>query len=213
MHRFNSIEDANQKRDQILIGFKDQLVSARKECRESVKTGEGTARGRLALRKIDASQFKDQMHEKIEEMRDERSKIDQLVSQISAKDVSLAESDIDSYVDAESEKYDHAKKRLNDRKKQAKEELVESFGACIPSDERRGSKHDGSVGLSSMCPSHVEKNKGMQLGEMVMLETTRNVDKSFIIYSSCNLVVEGYDPKPGLFPKPPCEEDGYARSA
>ena len=111
LHRFDSVEDANKKRDEIMIDFKDQLVSARKECRESIKTGEGTARGRLALRKIDASQFKDQMHVKIEEMIDERSKIDQLIDQIAAKDVSLAESDIDSYIDSESEKHDRAKKR------------------------------------------------------------------------------------------------------
>ena len=50
----------------------------------------------------------------------------------------------------------------------------------------------------------------MQLGEMVMLDLSRNVDKSYAIYPLCNFIVEGYDPQTGLFPKPPCEEDGYA---
>ena len=96
----------------------------------------------------------------------EENQIDNLITQLKDRDVDLASTSIDDFLDQDTKKVDDGMSRLESRKKKLVDELIRCHGSDLLASQDRDKDRDKGAVYSQVCPSHVDRQKGVQLGAM-----------------------------------------------
>ena len=193
--------------NECVLQTESAVTNSLQECKTGITLSEGTSRGRLALKAVEARDDMTMWHDAIVEVVRKEGHIDNLILQLKDRDVDLAAANLDEFLDQDTKKVDDGLSRLEKRKKTLIDELVSKYGSNLLSDQDKD-KDRGSV-YSQVCPSHVDRQKGGQLGAMQVVYCKKNIRKTFAIYPTINHMVNGFNPATGVFPEPPCKENGY----
>jgi len=192
-----------------LVQAKELTRDAKQECKKGITLTEGTSRGRLALKSVEAADEMTAWQDAIVKMLCEEGHIEGLISKLKAKDIDLADQDLDAFMEQDTKKVDDAMNRLEKRKSKLIDNLIDRYGSSLVISENPKDK-DKSSAYSPVCPSHVDRQKGAQLGSMNVVYCKKHMRNCYAIFPFINNMVNGYNPVTGMFPEPPCEDNNYA---
>ena len=142
------------------------VTTSLQEYKQGITMSEGTSRGRLALKCVEAKDDMKSWHDDIVKVVKEEIQIDNLITQLKDRDVDLALTSIDDFLDQDTKKVDDGMSRLESRKKKLVDELIRCHGSDLLASQDRDKDRDKGAVYSQVCPSHVDRQKGVQLGAM-----------------------------------------------
>ena len=189
------------------VQAKELTRVAKQECKSAITLSEGTSRGRLALKSVEAAEQMTEWHDAIVAMLNEEVHIDGLIELLKAKDINLADQDIDAFLDQDTKKVDDGMRRLEKRKEKLLDNLILKFGSSLVINEPKDKDKGGAY--SPVCPSHVDRQKGSQLGSMNVVYCKKQIRNTYAIFPWINQMINGYNPVTGVFPEPPNEDNHY----
>ena len=142
------------------------VTNSLQECKQGITMSEGTSRGRLALKCVEAKDDMKSWHDDIVKVVKEEIHIDNLITQLKDRDVDLASTSIEDFLEQDTKKVDDGMSRLESRKKKLVDELIRCHGSDLLASQDRDKDRDKGAVYSQVCPSHVDRQKGVQLGAM-----------------------------------------------